>query len=193
MPTPQYGDVIFAKRLFYHHYGIYVSDKPDGKVIHYDKSSKNIIEGIKDTITFNGVIRETSYEHFHQDDPVYICRFNELVIEKLLHYYYFDISSFDTIMKLLSKILPTPINLFYWLYRIFNKSSNNTFREEHRAAIQLFSPEETVERAYQCIDEKGYNLLDNNCEHFAIWCKTGEKDCIQIEKILEEFAILSSL
>ena len=34
-------------------------------------------------------------------------------------------------------------------------------------------PELVVERALSRLGEHGYNLLTNNCEHFARWCKTG--------------------
>lgn len=44
----------------------------------------------------------------------------------------------------------------------------------------IFSPEETVERAKSILGKKGYDLLSNNCEHIAMWCKTGTKDCNQI-------------
>ena len=37
----------------------------------------------------------------------------------------------------------------------------------------LYTPEETVIRARERIGETQYSLWTNNCEHFAIWCKTG--------------------
>ena len=36
-----------------------------------------------------------------------------------------------------------------------------------------FVPEVVVERAEKRLGEDKYNLLFNNCEHFATWCKTG--------------------
>ncbi len=33
------------------------------------------------------------------------------------------------------------------------------------------SPEETVKRARSKLGEKGYNLINNNCKQFAVWCK----------------------
>ena len=38
---------------------------------------------------------------------------------------------------------------------------------------KLYSPEETIRRAYSRLGEDEYSLLFNNCEHFAVWCKTG--------------------
>lgn len=54
-----------------------------------------------------------------------------------------------------------------------------------------FSPDKIVERAIEeaFADEKGertpfsYDLLDNNCEHFATWCVTGRKLSLQVWKI----------
>lgn len=37
----------------------------------------------------------------------------------------------------------------------------------------LLSPEETVRRAWARLREQRYDLFNNNCEHFASWCKTG--------------------
>ena len=47
----------------------------------------------------------------------------------------------------------------------------------------LYSPKETVERAKSRLGEDKYNLAFNNCEHFALWCKTGLKESSQIEDV----------
>jgi hypothetical protein len=49
----------------------------------------------------------------------------------------------------------------------------------------LYSPKETVERARSRVGENSYNLVTNNCEHFAIWCKTGISESHQVNKVLE--------
>ena len=36
-----------------------------------------------------------------------------------------------------------------------------------------FRPADVISRARSKLGEKQYNLVANNCEHFAIWCKTG--------------------
>ena len=43
----------------------------------------------------------------------------------------------------------------------------------------------TLQRAMSRIGEQNYNLLFNNCEHFATWCKTGRHRSGQIESVLE--------
>ena len=44
----------------------------------------------------------------------------------------------------------------------------------------------TLRRAMSRIGEKNYNLLFNNCEHFANWCKTGRHRSNQMEDWLKK-------
>ncbi|CAC5375743.1 unnamed protein product [Mytilus coruscus] len=52
--------------------------------------------------------------------------------------------------------------------------------------IKPKSPEEIVKRASEALDGKQeefrYDIIDNNCEHFASWCVTGRRLSIQIRK-----------
>ena len=48
------------------------------------------------------------------------------------------------------------------------------------------STQHTLKRAIGRIGEKNYNLLFNNCEHFAIWCKTGFHRSYQIEGFINQ-------
>ncbi|MGB3405562.1 MAG: lecithin retinol acyltransferase family protein [Microcoleaceae cyanobacterium] len=43
-----------------------------------------------------------------------------------------------------------------------------------------YIPESTIQRAESRLGERQYNLLFNNCEHFATWCVTGVSDSRQI-------------
>jgi len=47
-----------------------------------------------------------------------------------------------------------------------------------------FSAEETIQRAEKRLGEGRYNLLCNNCEHFASWCKNGKARSTQVTKLL---------
>lgn len=66
----------------------------------------------------------------------------------------------------------------------------NSYSEELARSLQqtygyhLYSPEETVARARSRLGETNYNLLTNNCEHFAIWCKTGVSESLQVNGML---------
>lgn len=42
----------------------------------------------------------------------------------------------------------------------------------------------TVDRARAHLGEENFNLVFNNCEHFAMWCKTGRKNSNQVNSIL---------
>ena len=39
---------------------------------------------------------------------------------------------------------------------------------------------ETVRRARERVGEEEYNLIFKNCEHFALWCKTGVEESTQV-------------
>ena len=54
--------------------------------------------------------------------------------------------------------------------------------------MTLYSPEETVKRAESQLGEGDYNLVFNNCEHFAVWCKTGVRESSQVQRFLEAIA-----
>ena len=45
----------------------------------------------------------------------------------------------------------------------------------------VLSPEVSIQYAQSRLGEKGYCLFDNNCEHFAVWCKTGQSQSSQVE------------
>lgn len=49
----------------------------------------------------------------------------------------------------------------------------------------IYSGEETVKRAKSKLGERNYNFLTNNCEHFAVWCKTGEEKCFQLRDLFQ--------
>ena len=50
---------------------------------------------------------------------------------------------------------------------------------------KLYTPLETLNRARSRIGESNYNLFSNNCEHFALWCKTGISESHQISSLLD--------
>ena len=47
-----------------------------------------------------------------------------------------------------------------------------------------FIPHVVVERAESRLGERKYNLLFNNCEHLASWCKTGVSESQQVKDFL---------
>lgn len=68
---------------------------------------------------------------------------------------------------------------------VFNTLTINDFSN-----YKLYSPKETVERAKKAASikpeqQQEYWLLTNNCEHFAIGCKTGVAESYQVSKTVE--------
>jgi len=61
-----------------------------------------------------------------------------------------------------------------------------------RERYHLYSPEETVRRAMGRMAEEKYDLAFNNCEHFAIWCKTGISESHQVNKVLSLIPLLKA-
>ena len=55
-----------------------------------------------------------------------------------------------------------------------------------------FIPEVVVERAESRLGEDKYNLLFNNCEHFATWCKTGISESKQIREFIPAISRLNT-
>ena len=45
--------------------------------------------------------------------------------------------------------------------------------QDSDVAASFYGPRKTVQRAKSMIGKGDYDLFDHNCEHFAIWCKTG--------------------
>jgi hypothetical protein len=60
------------------------------------------------------------------------------------------------------------------------------------ASTKRFSSQETVTRARSCLGERHYNLLFNNCEHFALWCKYGKNKSVQVEKAFATAVVLGA-
>ena len=60
------------------------------------------------------------------------------------------------------------------------------------AVIPTRKPKITLTRAYSKIGETGYNLITNNCEHFAEWCKTGNKKSLQTRTAIGVLSVLSA-
>lgn len=162
------GDIIKVKRSFpimvynkeYWHYGVYIGNE---KVIHYssgdsDISSENMIICSSLNCFLRGV-----------DE-----------IERIIFPDEYDKKFGSEKIKLDSVITPhnIPIKaIVSFIYSLFSEQKKNDYK--------IYSPSEVVERAKSRLYEQKYNLIFNNCEHFAIWCKTGVKGSKQVEEILD--------
>lgn len=52
-------------------------------------------------------------------------------------------------------------------------------------------PEIVMERAKSRLNETAYNILANNCEHFARWCKTGKHESVQVRDVLRNAGLIT--
>lgn len=76
-----------------------------------------------------------------------------------------------------------PINASIRLDHIDDFGGREIRVVRYAADIECFPPEEVVERAHARLNEKGYSLTKNNCEHFATWCKTGHHGSFQADTV----------
>lgn len=91
---------------------------------------------------------------------------------------------------LFGKKKETPIKIYHATNSIFSEGLViNTISLASDKDYKLYSPEETISRAWKetlADDEhrKKYNPVTSNCEHFAIWCKTGVSESHQVNRTL---------
>lgn len=81
-------------------------------------------------------------------------------------------------------IQSTPINEF-----IFRNIGRNVYID-HSYYLDYYGnrdPKQIVEKAKCAIGQKGWNPATRNCEHFAMWAKTGKSISFQVQNY--EFAI----
>ncbi|MBL1210879.1 lecithin retinol acyltransferase family protein [Geminocystis sp. GBBB08] len=88
---------------------------------------------------------------------------------------------------------------------IIEQTSYETFSKGNTVYVRQypdgfsFIPDVTVKRAFSRLGENKYNLLLNNCEHFATWCKIGVSESKQIKDFipsinkLDTFGLLNPL
>ena len=160
MAELSFGDVIYVDRGLYKHFGVYSGKR---NVIHYTKDEGGFLDG---------TIQETSLARFMDGENVcYICNFDERGKRTSVDRSYLPVN-FSASKNIFS--IFDSVKLLKSLYDLITSSKG-----------KLFSPEETVSRARDCIGKKGYNLIFHNCEHFAVWCKTGLEKSEQIDEMID--------
>lgn len=173
---PKYGDIIGVSRgIAYDHYGVYEND--------------------------NSVIEFADTENDMGNPDIHITTFSKFIGSSKKCFVLVFPSSYGIPGKIMfSPNVPIQdrsngsileninafvksINLDAKKYFNYLDEAMDTYKNYH-----LYSPEETVQRAKSCIGKTNfgngygeYALHRNNCEHFAIWCKTGLRQSIQAE------------
>ncbi|MDO4177631.1 MAG: lecithin retinol acyltransferase family protein [Phascolarctobacterium sp.] len=184
------GDIIGVERLYvicpYVHYAVYAGE---GKVIHYaplnwdgDDSfagwdAKSCKAALKNAWNYN-------YDIKRSDMPSDVAE----IVEKLKNIT--DIVSENVADAQECFIHEAPFSEFLGQFmgkltkRFFVLRFNeDTWKKFER--VDIFSLDQTLERARKRIGESNYKLTSNNCEHFAMWCRTGLSTSRQAEMIEE--------
>ena len=106
------------------------------------------------------VVHRTTLEKFKEDSEyLFVIDFDKFIKKNKVNI--FDI------------ITPLGINVSKLLIALLGSSN-----------YRIYSPEETVKRAESRLGERNYSIAMNNCEHFAVWCKTGVSESTQVENFL---------
>lgn len=153
---PRYGDVIGVRRMggIYDHYGVYESDS-------------RVYEYAAEDGDFGDVrIRVSSLAKFVGDSrDCFVLEFPERHTRP---------GKVSLGLRLAGCRGLVGVDLLSDLWNRFFTESD----------YHIYSPEETVQRARSRLGEAEYNLAANNCEHFAIWCKTGISESHQVNDVL---------
>ena len=174
------GDIVAATRKIpYQHFGVYIGNN---KVIHFAAESGDW--GGKITI------HEAPFEEFLRDSKGFeILEFDEKRSEAKR---YEGLIPMGNALEG-SSMMGAGVSIVPALSVIFKGVELYKDYKYH-----LYTPEETVQRAKEVAKKftqqgkpfevlfngQKYNLVFNNCEHFAIWCKTGIHESKQVENVI---------
>ena len=151
------GDVIGVHRAcgLFDHYGIYENDNT---IYEYGLHNDKVDIGIT-----------TLKEFIKNSDGYFILNFAETHDTKpnKIH-----ISAPST-----NSCLPEYDNGISILDIIENVVNGKSSSEKYH----LYSPDETIARAKSRLGESNYTLITENCEYYAIWCKTGVDESYQVK------------
>lgn len=174
----KFGDVIGVHRKDYDHYGIYESDEcvyeyaTDGGDLGSEQS-KNCLKKLKYGHENAYIRRNTLSGFIGESDGYFVLDFAEQSnAPKRIE------SSFENRKSLTSVISDTKSDT-----STLSATIADALKELRKSTnYHIYSPEETVHRAKEMLGKKRgeYNFVTNNCEHFALWCKTGVGESNQV-------------
>lgn len=162
------GDILAIRRTGYAHYAVYIGN---GKVIHYAPSGNQRFQ--------KQSIHEADFWEFTRNQSSFdILQFPQF-------HFLPKHNTKDTRKNDCVEIqFPGREKL-----QIIDDKIGELMNQLDKSEYHLYTPEETIARARTRIGETKYGLLTNNCEHFAMWCKTGVKESLQVqffEMLLEQ-------
>ncbi len=176
--TLQIGDVIFVQRIGYKHFGIYLSPE---RVIHFasDNSKKKPYVHEAPMHEFLGGTSKCQKVILPEN------RTRRALIIRFIRKYITALAK--------EALIPPPLRLAFRRMPMFCHTPDIEDCIKSWENITVYSGKECIERARKRINMEAeemlssigvqnlqdYRLADNNCETFALWCKTGTNISLQ--------------
>lgn len=164
------GDIICIKRTGtwkdFWHWAVYVSDD---EVIHYTS--------LESDNASDNQIMVTDIRHFLRKQPVYH------VVNFPSHYEGKKVLEARAATSTSSFVSHKPgfnvLKLFIPGAVLAMTGAASAYASINSSKYKIAGPDEVIKRARSRIGERKYSVLTNNCEHFAVWCKTGLQESEQ--------------
>lgn len=91
----------------------------------------------------------------------------------------------DYFVLFFDKTFPSPRKIYVKQISILNDVTfHRPLSLPEGEKMKIYSAKDTIARALSRLGESQYNLVTNNCEHFAIWCKTGMGQSYQVKNVI---------
>ena len=95
-----------------------------------------------------------------------------------------NVIEYSNFAKQFSQGNSSPPGLAVVVIRKFKLENESVYVIEHD---RCYDPETVVSRAKSKLGERKYRPVTNNCEHFALWCKTGISSSEQVNNVKDAF------
>ncbi len=184
------GDIIGVERLYvicpYVHYGVYSGN---GMVIHYAPLNWDGDDSFAgwDAKSCKAALKKAwnyDYDIKQSDMPSDVAE----IVEKLKKVTDIVSENVADAQECFIHEAPFPEFLGQFMGKLTRRFFVLRFHEDSwkkYERVDLYPLEKTLERAKKRIGESDYKLTSNNCEHFAMWCRTGLSTSRQAEMIEE--------
>ncbi|CAG2256526.1 unnamed protein product [Mytilus edulis] len=166
------GDLIEIARGLYSHWAVYSATNYP---FSFEKAKSCVY--LKDEIEYKC--------KFHHDLNMYSYALTGN--EEVIHLAGDEGHSSGAYLTKLFSVCGVPFNKVTVKIENFWKVVNNSRAKKNNIYdwyYRYFSPKDIVKRARGMIGPVEYNLLWNNCEHFASWCRYGTRISTQADKTL---------
>ena len=115
-------------------------------------------------------------DHIRVDRGMYFHHGIYVSDEEIIH---FTGTDEDDLLGINNEVIATDLQFFL-------KGGNLEVREYTKDdQLDLYPRKQIVRRAKSCIGKKGYNLIFNNCEHFANVCALGQHHSQQVTDVFQ--------